>query len=258
MVGILTIRLDDALHAELAAIARAQDTTVSELARRTLRGLTTKSSSEAERTGLAEVPDGLSTFQRHQLALLHRILARLVDGHREDGSFDSQIGLAETLEHGYVGEYGGVFAAIEPEITRRESDLVHDILEMFFHLEWSFTQLADATKATLDPRLESRVQFGGFDGNDRLEGRLLEFARHLVDEGKWDRLAPYFTENEHDRGNAHHQTLPGYLRMLEVFQPLWRHKVREGIDSGTNDFLLTGTELEQVTAALVHPDHRGR
>ena len=258
MASILTIRLDDALHAELTAVARAQDTTVSELTRRTLRGLTTHSSDEADSTGLAEVPDGLSTFQRHQLALLHRILARLVDGHREDGDFDSQIGLAETLEHGYVAEYGGVFAAIEPELTRRESDLVHDILEMFFHLEWSFAQLPDSTKATLDPHLGYRIHFSGFDGNDRLEGRLLEFARHLVDDGKWNRLAPYFADDEHDRGNAHHQTLPRYRRMLEVFQPLWRHKVREAIDSGSNDFLLTVTELQQITDAVVGVSRRGR
>lgn len=258
MATVLTIRLDDALHAELNSVARAQGTSVSELARRTLRALITQPSDETERPGMAEVPPSLSTYERHTLALLHRVLARLVDGQREDGDFNHQIGLAEILEHGYVAEYGSVFAAIDPELTARESDLVHDILEMFFHLEWSFSQLTEDDRSKLDPGVDRKVRFGGFDGSDRLESRLLEFARHLIADGKWDRLAPYFARDEHDGGNAHHRRLPVYQQMLQVFQPLWRQKVRQAIDSGSNDFLLSAAELQQVTDAAGDPDNRGR
>ena len=82
MASTLTIRLDDRMHSELSRLARAQGTTLSDLARRTLGALLVRQSVDdlLDRPGSVEIPAGLTTVERHQLALLHRILARLVEG----------------------------------------------------------------------------------------------------------------------------------------------------------------------------------
>jgi uncharacterized protein YfbU (UPF0304 family) len=60
---------------------------------------------------------------------------------------------------------------------------------------------------------ERAVRFDGFDLNHRLETRLLLFARHLAEQGKWEQLTTYF-DDQHERGNSHHRTIDAYERML--------------------------------------------
>ena len=256
MASILTIRLDDRMHAELSGLARAQGTTLSELARRTLGALLVRQRVDdlPDRPGSVEIPAGLTTVERHQLALLHRILARLVEGDGEDGDFDYQITRAEILESGYVAEYDDVFVAIEPELSRRETGLVMDILDMFTQLELSYSRLSEPERESLGGWAEHAVRFDGFDLNHRLESRLLMFARHLIERGKWQQLTAYF-DDQHERGNSHHPTIDAYERMLEEFNPIWRDKIRAAT-GGPSFFELTADEIRRVTDAKIHPDNR--
>ncbi len=229
MATTLTVRLDDRVYAELSGIARAQGTTLSELARRTLGVLLVRADDPDGSVpfGSGEAPAALTTFERHQLAVLHRILARLVDGKGADGDFDYQMRRAEILEKGYVAEYEDVFVAIEPELSRSETGLVMDVLDMFTHLEWSYEQLDDSEREALGTSTNHAVRFAGFDLNHRLEGRLLLFARHLIEQDKWERLAVYF-DDKHERGNSHARMVAVYARMLAEFNPIWRQKMRSG------------------------------
>jgi uncharacterized protein YfbU (UPF0304 family)/predicted transcriptional regulator len=270
MASVITIRVDDRVHTELSALARAQDTTLSELARRTLGALIRPDDDEVARRGQledgerrprtedVEIPASLSTLERHQTAVLHRILARLVgpDGSGEDGDFDYQIAQAERLEKGYEAEYSSVFAGIEPELSRQESGLVKDIFDMFLLLEASYDRLNDADRVLMTDDAELDVRFGGFDANHRLEGRLLTYAQHLIDQGKWEALSKYF-DSEHDHGNSHSARLAVYERMLAEFNPILREKHRSS-SSSRGGFLLTRGEIQTVIDASVHPDNRRR
>lgn len=257
MATTLTVRLDDRVHAELTGLARAQGTTLSELARRTLGALLVRPDDPdgSVPSGSGEAPAALTTLERHQLALLHRILARLVDGEGTDGDRDYQTSRAEILENGYVAEYDDVFVSIEPELSRSETGLVMDVLDMFTQLEFSYKQLDDSAREALGEWASHAVRFGGFDLNHRLEGRLLYFARHLIAQDKWENLAVYF-DDEHERGNSHHPTIATYERMLEEFNPIWRQKLRAAGSGSSGSYALTADEIGRVANAMIHPDNR--
>ena len=256
MATTLTVRLDDRVYAELSGLARAQGTTLSELARRTLGAVVRPGEADQSvPSGSGEVPAALTTIERHQIALLHRILARLVDGSGTDGDSEYQMRMAEVLEHGYVAEYDDIFVAIEPELSRSETGLVMDVLDMFTHLERSYEQLDDAEREVLGEWASSAVRFAGFDFNHRLEGRLLYFARHLIEQDKWERLAVYF-DDKHERGNSHSRMLDVYERMLEEFNPIWRQKIRSNQLASSGSYTLTADEIDRVVKARIHPDNR--
>lgn len=271
MATVITVRVEDRVHAELTALARAQDTTLSELARRTLGALIRPDDDEiARRAGSddderrprtedVEIPASLSTLERHQTAVLHRILAHLVNdgqGDGVDGDFNYQIAQAERLEKGYEAEYSNVFAGIEPELSRQESGLVKDVFDMFAMLEISYDRLSEAERGELGDGAERDVRFGGYDANHRLEGRLLTYAQHLIDQGKWSGLSKYF-DAERDNGNSHSERLGMYERMLAEFNPIRREKLRAS-DSIRNRSLLSAKEIRAVIDASIHPDNRRR
>jgi uncharacterized protein len=255
MTKILTLRLEDRVYDELSAIARANGTSLSDIARAALLGVLSRPTEDDDQSGFTEAPIALTTVERTQLALLHRILARLVKEEREDGDFDYQIGQAQVLERGYVAEYDDIFGLVEPELSRAESALVMDVLDMFTQLEWSYDNLSDLDRASIGDWAGRGVRFGGFDANSRLEGRLLTYALHLIEQDKWENLAKYF-DSQHERGNSHHPMLSVYERMLEAFNPIWRVKVREAMSGGRNSFELSPQEIKTVTDALIHPDNR--
>lgn len=249
MASTLTVRLDDRLYQELSALAAAQGTTLSELARRTLGGLVTTPTDSSDWVDPAKVPDSLTTVRRHELALLHRIAARLYQGD-PSGQDDYHTGAAEVFENGYVIEYPDVLVGVDAELSRREAELVMDILEMYTRLEWSYNELTEAERKSLGPRAERQVRFFGFDSNSRFEGRLLRYARHLIEQDRWTELAVYF-DSKHESGNSHMPSVDIYERMLAEFNPIWKRKIRE-----MGDYQLSAQEVRQVIDAKVHPDNR--
>ncbi len=255
----VTIRIEDEMHEELLSRANAQGVTLSDLMRRALAETLNqgRTNDDLDRGGRAIPPATMTTLERHQLAMLHRVLARLVDGDGDDGDREHQLGLARILESGYVVDYEDVFISLEAELPRRDAQLVMDILEMFYFLEWSYNQLSDSEKDALGESTRYRVRFRGFDFNNRREARLHGFAKYLIDDGKWEDLAVYF-DREHERGNSHMPMLRAYERMLEEFNPIWKERVRQMTIGGSFNAQLSLAEIRQITDAVVHPDNRGR
>lgn len=251
MASTLTVRLDDRLHAEVSALAAAQGTTLSELARRTLSTLVSRPGGDdaSDWVDPAREPDSLTTIKRHELALLHRIAAR-VYADDANGMDEFHTRAAAVFENGYVVEYSDVLQGIDTELSRNEADLVMDILEMCSRLEWSFKQLDPAQQKSLGKRAENAVRFFGFDLNSRFEGRLLRYARHLIEQDRWSELAVYF-DDKHERGNSHMPSIEIYERMRAEFNPIWRRKMRE-----MGDYKLTAEEIKRVIDSKVHPDNR--
>lgn len=216
----------------------------------------------------APVPEQLTTVERHTLATLHRILARLVpeedldEEQREevkwalgrDGVQREQLRKAKIIENGWVGEYPHVFNEVITELPRRDSGLVLDILDMFRFVGASLDRLSNDDRERMSETAIRALQFSGFDANDSYEGALLAYAQDLISRGKWSMLRNHFSADA-DGGNSHYPTVDTYRRMLAVFTPIWQERLRAS-SYGPDAFNLTRDELNQVAAGRVHPDHR--
>jgi hypothetical protein len=107
------------------------------------------------------------------------------------------------LERGFSLEYGEMTA----HISEGQCNELIDILDMYRHLNESYDELKDKTGLE-----KSRVEFLGFDGNDRLEGRLMSYVRYLVDKkGEWSEL-----KGHKEKFNSHMPMLNQYKNMLHV------------------------------------------
>ena len=226
---------------------------MSDLIRAAIDGLFDRDDREELRP--AVVPESLTAVDRKQLALLHRILARLVEDGTDDDRLDQdgdtgyQLDRAQALEEGWAREYDMEFYAMEAELSRRDCGLVMDIFDMFRVLKDSVEEAGD--QLTDD---EKRwLTFHGYDLNDHFEGRLLGYARWIVSDGeRWQEQADVFSP-KNDWGNSHAPMLPMYRRLLEVYEPVWRAAMRR---RGRNRSLLTVEELEQIAAVATHPGNR--
>ena len=79
-------------------------------------------------------------------------------------------------------EYSDEFIAIEPELSKRETEFVMDVLDVFDRLEWSYGKLPKSERDELGTDAQWRIRFAGFSLNDRLEGRLWQYARRLIEQ----------------------------------------------------------------------------
>ena len=241
-MATITLRLDDSTRAELDELAEAKGVTVSELLRDTIDGLLGRGV-EMERT---DVPHSINMAQRRILALQHEILRRLVDDDHDARDHQRQI---DVLNGGYTGEYSSEFAAIEPELSRADCELVWDILDMFRVFKASVARLDAAEVTALGDSVEYALTFRGFDLNDSFESRLLGYAQHLIEAGKWEELADRF-DDAHERGNSHSRLLPTYQRMLAAFTPIWKRKIT---GRGHSWLHLTADELRTILDAWPYP-----
>jgi uncharacterized protein len=253
-MATITLRIDDPTRDQLQSMADGQGVSLSELLRLAIDGLFDRDDRESPRRSV--VPESLSAVDRRQLALLHRILARLVEDQTEDerlghdGDTNYQLDRAEALEEGWTIEYDTEFYGMEPELSRRDCGLVMDILDMFRVMKHSI----EATTAPIPEETATMLSFSGFDLNDDFESRLLGYARSLIADGKWQELTDVFSD-KNDRGNSHAPLLGAYRRMLGAYEPIWQSIVRR---DGRKGYLLTVGELQQVADAAVHPENRAR
>ena len=241
-MATITLRVEDQVKNDLEALARSRGITVTDL----LRPLIEEAAEQAgESRGVH--PTHLTAVERRTMSLLHQILGTLDP---EDESYHRL--RAQALDEGYTAEYGDEFLGMEPELPARDCELVRDILDMFRIIRASVNKLGSEAVAGLEhaPFLE----FAGLDANDPLESRLLYYARHLLATDRWTDLADYFND-AHDGGNSHHQALPSYRRMLEVYDPLFKAKASSrGL--GPDHFLFSADELAVIAGAAIHPDNR--
>lgn len=238
----LTLRVDDQTKADLDALARSRDTTITDLLRPLVDELTGRAT---ERPGAH--PVHLSPVERRILSLQHEILGKL------DPDLEQHHRLrSEALDAGYAAEYAEEFLAVEPGLTARDCELVHDLLDMFSILGSSVDRLDPAALASLGEDAVALLAFGGFDASDPVEGGMLGYARYLLATGRWTNLAASF--DQHDDGNSHWRSLPTYRRMLEAYKPLLKAKTGRGFRP--EHYMFSGDELAAVARAAIHPDNR--
>lgn len=251
----LNVRLDEQTREWFDALARARGVSASDLIRSliddALGGAATGLGREREYGD--PTPRSLTAVERRTLALQHQILSLLTaDPDEENGGWEAEHHrrMVEVLEAGYTTEYPDMFVAMQPEMTRRECELVHDIFDMFTVLGANLRQLTPAELESLGEHAEHALTFHGFDFNDRLEGRLASYGRYLISAGRWESMAEHY-DDKHERGNSHFPALASYQRMLAVWKPIWKQKV--AMHSGPDSFRFTLDALRAVVAAWPYP-----
>jgi len=252
-MATITVRIDDETRDALLAKAEEQRQTLSDFVRDRLQDavFAFRGDDEVKRAeGLA--PDTLSTLDRHTLALLHRILARVLpeDANDVDGDKGYQLDRARVLERGYTNEYNMEFVGLQPELSARHCDFVNDVLELFRIARASINELRKQG-VQIDESLERALTFAGFDHNDGLESQMADYVRFLVQDGRWEEQEE-FVLGPH-RGNSHHQVIPVYSRMLTEYREVKQKTSRK---TGAKSYLLSEEELRKIADAQVHPSRR--
>lgn len=248
----LNIRLDDELREAFDALAEARGQSPSDLARQ-LIGEAVGRAPDGDSPTVDTSPPALSATQRLVLAAHHDALALLtIEGTGTDGwDLEYHRTLAKIFREGYVAEYHQAYNAIRPELSARSCNLVHDIFQMFTHLEISLERLSRDERASLGESVDYALFFSGFDNNDAFESKLRSYGQFVVEDGRWELMTKYF-DREHESGNSHMPMLATYRRMLAAFEPIWTAKTRPG-HAGANHYNLTAAELQLILDAWPYP-----
>lgn len=156
----------------------------------------------------------------------------------EAGSYAIQ---RTAFEDGYESHYSWAMEHIsENTLSEEETKEVVDTLDMFRAIRRCYAELPD--KTGID---EYSVKFRGYDGNDRVESKLLGYARYFVVE--LNRFQEVLEEQgDHFDFNSHGEMRGVYQRMLDVWKrlpPEQRHR-------------LTKDQIVSITQAQVHPENR--
>lgn len=249
-MATITVRLDDEIRDAAQKRAAEGGVTISDFVRDLIREAVVELRDGDDLDGY--VPDTLSPKERHTLSLLHRILARVLpEGESDvDGDKAYQLERARVLEDGFTLEYWTEFAGIGNELSKRDSERVMDILELFRIAQDSIARLREEGVDVPDALAES-LQYQGFDFNDALETKMAAYVRHMVDDGRWEEQVSFVKGRT--GGNSHARLLDVYLRMLAEYR---RIRARRRPSAGVRDYLLSLDELDAIAAERVHPDNR--
>jgi uncharacterized protein YfbU (UPF0304 family) len=247
----ITVRLDDETHNALQQRANERSATVSGFVRDLIREEVLSARLDEDRHQVY-APDTLNPKDRHMLSLLHRILARVLpeDANDVDGDLEYQLARAQVLEEGFTQEYWFEFAGITPELSKRDSQRVMDILDMYRRIDYSLAQFEKAG-TSVDADLAQALRYIGFDHNDALEGRMADYVKHLIENNRWTERAEFV--NGPTGGDSHSRVLETYTRMLAEYH---RITVRRGTDSGRDGYLLSKDELKAIAAERIDQENR--
>ncbi|MEL4503317.1 YfbU family protein [Luteococcus sp. H91] len=247
-MAIVNVRIDDHYHALLRERAATEGQSLSEFIRDRLIAAVEPVRPPDDSDVFS--PDSLTLVERQQLALLHRILARVIpeDSSQEDGNEEDQLKLARVLEDGFVGGYSTEFISLRPELTKSQCSFVMDVLDMFRIITFSLDDL-DKTPEEIAEYGTYRLEFQGFDHNDLLEGRMASYVQYLTSEGRWTELSPQIQKA--DNGNSHSPMLGVYERMLAEYRRVRSTRPR-GFDQ--KSYLLNAGELAQLAESAAHLD----
>jgi len=250
-MATITVRIDDATRDALQEKAENERQTLSEYVRDRLQDAV-YGAREPERETEGLQPETMSAINRHTLALLHRILARVLpEGSGDvDGDEKYQLDRARVLEEGYTKEYWVEFAGIRTELNGRQCDYVKDVLDLFRIAGYSITHIRK-DGGDIDEATVRTLTFHGFDHNDELEGQMSDYVRYLVESGKWSEQKEFVLGDDH--GNSHSPMYDTYSRMLSAWREVKQRRPRTG---RVDDYLLTKPELEYIAQAWVHPSNR--
>lgn len=249
-MATITVRIDEDTRVALQRHAAGNGLTVSDFVRDLIREQVVDRDEEIRRVGYA--PDSLAPQERHALALLHRILARVLPDETTgpDGDREYQLERARVLEEGFTHEYWVEFAGIEAELSARDSQRVHDILELFRVADDSIAEL-ERIGTPVSAEVREALRYRGFDFNDSLEMKMASYVRYLVKADQWTERAEFVLGR--GSGNSHMPLLESYLRMLAEYR---RVRARRSPGLGRSGYLLTADELQALADAQVHPENR--
>lgn len=255
-MAVLNIRVDDRVRDELRDMAEDEGVTLSEYVRTLLMEavVPVQEPPEERRHSEEPAPETMRLVDRQVLALLHRILARVLpdDANDVDGDAEYQLMRASILESGFTAEYSYEVAGFRTELSRRDCRRVSDILQMFRILTYSVQHLEDEG-TPVDPELARALEFQGFDFNDSLEGHMADYVEFQMRGGdRWTELQPQL--KSHDGGNSHFPMLDTYMRMLAEYRRIMDSRDRTHF--ARLDYLLSANELEQIRDARTHPSRR--
>jgi uncharacterized protein YfbU (UPF0304 family) len=175
--------------------------------------------------------------------LIILMLADMYKAMKVKGEFDPNF-ISNTIWNDKLWGFNWQYQGIPFERGEDDPPAVTDtvnILDMWWIVEEGYAKLSDPDKQRLKKEAEpfgDHVRFAGFDGNNEEHYGI---ARYLVDDMK---RFTYFAGREL---NSHHQSVPGYLRMYRVFEPL-RAKL--------HDRSLNADELIEILKARIHPEYR--
>ena len=248
-MATITVRVDDDTRDALQEKAQDQGVSLSDMVRGLLREAVVPVRSADHLDSFS--PDTLPASERQVLALLHRILARVLpaDANEVDGDLAYQLKRARVLEEGYTKEYDTEFIGIQKELSPRDCARVMDILDMFRIIDYSIDHLAKEG-TPLDAAMAEDLRYQGFDLNDALEGQMAEYVRFLVEGGRWTERLQFIQAT--NGGNSHMSTLDLYLRMLAEYRRIKDGRRRLDL----TDYLLGADELQRLALSMTHPSHR--
>ncbi|MCD2443707.1 YfbU family protein [Agromyces sp. SYSU K20354] len=241
-MATINIRVEEHIRDALQEMADARGITLSDYVRDLLREATV-SIRTTPTTGSGLAPDTLSVIDRQTLALLHRILARVLpeDANDVDGDLAYQLERAKALEEGYSGEYGMEFIGIRTELSPLNSERVKDILDMFRIFDYSIAAAAEAGESLEDETIRA-LRYQGFDFNDPLEAQMADYVEYLVNDGKWEERKEFLEGATH--GNSHMPTLDMYNQMLASYRRIKDSRPRPRLTR--DSYLLSRAELISI------------
>lgn len=247
----VTVRLDDNTRDALQARADEDGLNISDFLRELIRAELEPVHEQEAHEGFT--PASLTPKERHTLSLLHRILARVLpeDSRDVDGDREYQLERAKVLEAGFTQEYWTEFAGIDSELSKRDAQFVMDVLDFFRMVDASVAELQETEPVPDD--VVRALRFRGFDHNHPLEHKMADYAKFLVEDGRWDERAAFFSGPE--RGNSHHPTIATYSRLLAEYRRIREDKRRKP-STGRTGRMLSAADLQDLAAARVHPENR--
>lgn len=240
-MAVINVRVDDEVRDALEDLAAAEGLSLSEKARDLLGDAVPQLANfKYNQRGDQPAPESLSFMERKTLSMLHTILSQ-VTRDPDDAEYEEK--LAEAVRSGYTGEYWREAAGFATELTRQETRLLFDILQMFRVLQFSIRRQKDAG-TPLDEKLLRSLSYRGFDFNDALEGQMASYVAYLIDDNRWAELKPFIEDS--DGGNSHMEMLDVYRRMLKEHRRIMAGRERR---SGLDDIELSLDELRRVAEA---------
>lgn len=245
----ITLRLDDRTKEELEALARGRGESLSDVIRSAISVTLLRDDTDNR---INMTPRSMTIVERQTLALLHRILARLVTDDDSDRDKAGQLALAEALESGFTSEYDNEFSEIEPELSTSQCRFVMDVLDLFREINDAIEQL-QTRSVPISADLVSSLGFHGFDMNDPLESHMLRFALFMLRQERWTDLAESF-DREHENGNSHLPMKDVYQRMIDEYEDIKAEHSRK--HARWDYYRLELPDLERLAQVRIHPSHR--
>ena len=123
-MAVLNIRVEDRIRDQLKELADAEGVSLSEYVRDLVMAAVVPVFEREVEPGDEPAPETMRLADRQVLAMLHRILARVLpeDANDVDGDAAYQVERARVIESGFTGEYWREVAGFRTELSKRDCE----------------------------------------------------------------------------------------------------------------------------------------